>query len=89
MNFVIYCFILCVVIFGLILFTDLFNKWVKAIALAIVAFAGGSALTILINKIGLMSGKYTFPFEQYRFYTIGALALLTIIFVAIKGRKKA
>ncbi|MDD3027598.1 MAG: hypothetical protein PHI41_06085 [Erysipelotrichaceae bacterium] len=89
MNFVIYCFILFVVIFGLILFTDLFNKLVKAIALAIAAFASGSALTILINKIGLLSGKYTFPFEQYRFYTIGAIALLTILSVAVKGRKKA
>ena len=89
MNFVIYCFILCVVIFGLILFVDLFNKWVKSIALAVAAFSAGSALTILINKIGLMSGKYTFPFEQYRFYTIAVVAALTIIIVAMRSRKKA
>ncbi len=89
MNFVIYCFILVIVIFGLILFTDLFNKWVKAIGYAVVAFTSGSALTILINKIGLMSGQYTFPFEQYRYYTIGATALMTIIFVTIANRKKA
>lgn len=89
MHFVIYCFILSVVIFGLILFADLFNKWVKLIALAIAVFTGGSALTILINKIGLMSSQYVFPFEQYRFYTVGVVAIVTIIFVALSNRKKA
>lgn len=90
MHFVIYTFIACVCIAGLILFSELWHRVVKLAIGAIMVFTGGSALTILINRIGQLSGQYTFPFEQYQFYTVAAVLVVTVVgYLIIKNKQKA
>ncbi len=90
MHFVIYTFITCVCIAGLILFSELFNRAVKLVVAAIAIFTGGSALTILINRIGILSNQYLFPLEQYRFYTVAAVLVVTVIgYYLFTNKKKA
>lgn len=93
MYFVINCFISAVCIASLILFTEVFPKWVKFLLGVVQIVTTSYAIAILIKKIGewtsIWSGNANL-INTYFLYGLPVIAIITIAIAFIcKKRKKS
>lgn len=90
MYFVINCFITAVCIVSLILFTEVFPKWVKLIVSAIQVITTSYAIAILIKKIGewtsIWSGDASL-IHTYLLWLLPVVLVATIIVTYICTKK--
>lgn len=94
MYFVINCFISAVCIVSLILFLEVFNKWVKLLVGGIQTISTAYALAILIKKIGewtsIWSGDASYIKSNFLWLLpIVALISAAIYYLLTKKSKKA
>ena len=94
MYFVINCFISAVCIASLILFTEVFPKWIKLLVGAVQIITTSYAIAILIKKIGEWTSIWSGDPALIRTYFLCALPIIAIITIAIayisnKKSKKA
>lgn len=83
MYFVINCFISAVCIASLILFTEIFPKWIKLLVGAVQIITTSYAIAILIKKIGEWTSIWSGNPALIRTYFLCALPIIAIITIAI------
>ena len=90
MYFVINCFISAVCIVSLILFTEIFPKWIKLLVGAVQVITSSYAIAILIKKIGewtsIWSGDYKYINSNF-LWILPIVAVITILIAYICNKK--
>lgn len=83
MYFVISCFISAVCIVSLVLFTEVFPKWIKLIINAVQVITTSYAAAILIKKIGEWTSIWSGNASLIRTYFLWLLPVILVVTIIV------